>query len=386
VSDLGDLLVLLHGARARTSTVRATVRTWRHGRLMQEAFQRATRDKGGVMYAPGGEDEPEGAEGLVRVWLAPPDLAREERSGADGEGFGVRRGRLWWHYDPHNGARSNEDEPDIGGGVGEELWWLLDPAPVIGLLDFDAVVPGRCAGRATLHVRAVPRALPQGDDWPLMRLGAHGADELRLDVDAERGALLRLEARLEGRPFVISEVVEIAFDETFADNVFVFTRPPGEEVRSIADEFRIQRDLTVEQAAARAPFTVWIPSRLPAGWETAIAFAAENDRPPMAPHVHLHYRAADGTHTVVVAESPAGHAGEHSEYEHARPAPWREVERDGRRLQVREPAESWQPAQVLLELDGTRVHIHSSDLGADALVDFACSLVPAPSAPPSFGG
>ena len=35
---------------------------------------------------------------------------------------------------------------------------------------------------------------------------------------------------------------------------------------------------------------------MPAGWETQIAFAAESDRLRMAPHVHLHYRTADGTH------------------------------------------------------------------------------------------
>lgn len=26
--------------------------------------------------------------------------------------FGVRRGELWWQYDSHHGAMSNEDEPD----------------------------------------------------------------------------------------------------------------------------------------------------------------------------------------------------------------------------------------------------------------------------------
>jgi hypothetical protein len=43
VSDLGDLLVLLHGARARISTVRANARGWRHERRVCEAMERSTR-------------------------------------------------------------------------------------------------------------------------------------------------------------------------------------------------------------------------------------------------------------------------------------------------------------------------------------------------------
>jgi hypothetical protein len=387
VSDLGDFLVLLHGARGRISTVRATVRGWRHERRVREAMERSTRGGSVALFAPDadGEDNRASVESVVRVWFAPPDRAREEREGADGEGFGVRRGPLWWHYDPHNGAISNQGEPEVGGGIGGELWWLLDPAPVIGLLDFDSITPGRQAGHATLRVRAVPRAPGSGEDWPLLRLGAGGADELLLDVDAERGALLRIEARYAGEPFLVWEVTEIAFDETFADDVFEFTPPPGEEVRSITNQFAVERDLTVEQVVARAPFTVWIPPRLPAGWETQIAFTAENDRPPMAPQVHLHYRAPDGTHAVSVAESPADHPGEHSDYEHARPNPWHKIERDGRSMQIREPAESWQPAQVLLELDGTRIHIHSGDLTADWLADLAAGLVQATSEPPALG-
>lgn len=54
-------------------------------------------------------------------------------------------------------------------------------------------------------------------------------------------------------------------------------------------------------------------------------------------------------------------------------------------MQVHEPAESWQPAQVRLELDGTRILMHSTDLGADALADLAVGLVRAPSEPPKLG-
>jgi hypothetical protein len=143
VTDVGDLLVLLHGARDRVSTVRAVVRTWRHVRVSHEAMARRADHGGFVAYRPAEEPERESVESRVRVWLAPPDRVREQHEDPTDAWFGVRRGRLWWRYDAHNGAMSNEDQPEVGGGIGEEFGWLLDPAAVIGLLDFGEISPGR---------------------------------------------------------------------------------------------------------------------------------------------------------------------------------------------------------------------------------------------------
>jgi outer membrane lipoprotein-sorting protein len=376
VSELGDLLALMHGARTRVTTVRAKVRIWSHVARTHEAMSRRGTV---VMYGPA-DDEVE-RESLLRVWLQPPDLAREERD----EAYAVRRGQLWWSYDPHNGARSNEDRPEIGsGGTGEEVWWLVDPAPIIGLLDYDGFARGQRAGRETIVVRAVPRTLGEGDGWALVRIAGEGADELRLEIDAELGVLLRIEARLGGQPYAIYEALEVAFGEPFTDDVFAFTAPEGEEVRPVA-EFSVRHNLTIEQAVEQAAFTIWIPAVLPAQWDTEIVFAAENDRPPMPPLVHLFYRARDGTHSVNVTELPADRAGEHEEYEPARAGAWQPVERDGRRMEIRDPVESWQPAQLRIELDGTRILMHSNDLAAAALADLAADLVPAPAEPPEFG-
>jgi hypothetical protein len=99
--------------------------------------------------------------------------------------------------------------------------------------------------------------------------------------------------------------------------------------------------------------------------------------------VFLHYRAADGTHVVSITESPADHP---RDVEAEGPGgPWREVERDHRQIHVREPAESWQPAQARADLDVTRILISSTDLGAEALADLAAGLVRAPSQPPTLG-
>jgi outer membrane lipoprotein-sorting protein len=379
MSELGDLLALMHGAHARISTVRATVRTWRHLRRTHEAMESLP---GTTMYAVGEGREPESTESVVRLWLAPPDRQREEREDPDGSSLSVQRGRVWWRYDPYNGARTNEDDLETrSGNIGSEFPWLLDPAPAIGLLNYLEIAPGRRAGRHVLRVRAVPR---DRDGFGLGQLGLHAADELLLDVDSERGALLRVECRFEGRPFSIAEVEDVAFDEQFPDETFTFTPPPGEEIRSTAADTGVWRGITIERAVALAPFTVWIPARLPADWETKIGVGAEQERPPMPPHVYLHYRAPDGTHGVMVSQSPAGHPAA-EEYEPAGASPWRDIERGGRAMQVRDPAEDWQPAQLRMELDGTRIDMHSNDVGADALADLAAGLVRAPAEPPDLG-
>ncbi len=331
---------------------------------------------GGTSFAPLDRPEPDEFESRVKVWIA-PDRAREERDDPERAGFGVQRGDAFWHYDDIDGARGNEGRPDVVSGIGEELRSLFDLGADIGVLDFGRPKPSRWAGRDTLSVRAVPRG---GERQDFMRYGT-GADELLLDIDAERGVVLRVECRLDGEPYAITEALEVAFDETFPEDTFVFTPPPGEKVRSIVEEPHVRPFLSIEQAVALAPFTVWIPSRVPRDWESNIAFAAGG----AAPQVFLHYGAMDGTHRFTIGQSPEDHPDDHHEYDYARAGPWRDAERDGRRMEVREQLEDWHPAQVRLELDGTRIFIHSSDLEPGALVDVAAGLKRAPSAPPALG-
>ena len=141
-----------------------------------------------------------------------------------------------------------------------------------------------------------------------------GADELVLDVDAERGALLRIESRHDGQPLLISEVTEIAFDETFKDDVFEFTPPPGDEVRSISDQVSIQRDLTIEQAVAHLSPSV-DPGADARGMGDADRVRSRERPPPdgtactpALPHGGRH---ACHQHR---PESPAHHPGEHRDW------------------------------------------------------------------------
>jgi outer membrane lipoprotein-sorting protein len=62
-----------------------------------------------------------------------------------------------------------------------------------------------------------------------------GADEHLLHIDAERGVILRSEARLEGRPFRIIEMEQISFDERFPDETFTLELPAGATFRSAGE-------------------------------------------------------------------------------------------------------------------------------------------------------
>jgi hypothetical protein len=46
----------------------------------------------------------------------------------------VRVGNLWWMRDQRNVAASNQHDPTVGSGVGEELSVMLDPTPLLGAL------------------------------------------------------------------------------------------------------------------------------------------------------------------------------------------------------------------------------------------------------------
>jgi hypothetical protein len=96
-----------------------------------------------------------------------------------------------------------------------------------------------------------------------------GADEIELAVDADRGILLRAEARFAGKPFRLLEVREARFDEELPPAPFVFEPPPGEIVRSVEDVYgvdyvRISSDtLDLDALLAVGGSLVEAPTELP---------------------------------------------------------------------------------------------------------------------------
>jgi len=379
VSELGELLELMYGARSRWQTVRATIRTWRHHGRFHKAWERhherASRSgsSGTVRLVAVGRDsepEPEAFESSTRLWVEGDEKVREERpDDSMAPRLGVRIGARWWSYEERTGAMSNEEAPEVGSGIGQQFEHLLDPAPLRGMLELERLDELSLAGRPGIRVRAVARHRTD-QHWIPHQL-AWGADDYELVVDRERGVLLRVAARLDGEDFFLTEVVDIAFDERFPPETFVFETPPGEEIRNPLLDWR-PTQVAIHEAQMLAPFTILIADRIEGGWEMTVHHSRARDWPPMPESVSILYQRRDASSSFSIHEMAAAdrdHFGTRGE----------PLERNGETLLVWEPD---QTVQVQLERDGTAVLLQSSDLGRDGLLELVDALVPAPSEPP----
>ncbi|HEV2061543.1 MAG TPA: hypothetical protein VGR12_01715, partial [Solirubrobacteraceae bacterium] len=307
MSELGDLLELLHRGGAGDRPVRAVIRSWHDPQLAQEAFVAAADAAGATLFAAVPVEDDQFVDDEIEVlhlWRAGPDRVREEvtREGRTVR-LGVRRGRTWWDYREGDAVMSNEDDPDVDCDIGREHDVLFDPGRLLGSIVLSPAGRGEVGGRPALLALARQRPAPRDDDFPwiLHEIGA-GADEWELAVDAEHGLLLRLEARRGGRPFRRVEVVELAVGEPLDDALFRFVAPPDVPVRSVRDDVRVIRDLRLDELGRRAPFTVLVPDRLGAGWRLDTALLEGDDEPPA---VHLNLLSDDG-HWQVAIEQAAG--------------------------------------------------------------------------------
>jgi outer membrane lipoprotein-sorting protein len=394
MTELGELLELLHRSRRGFQTFHGRYRLWRHEELHHEAFRAAAEaieaDGGtgyAVLIAEGEKPRPSTVEGEWRIWLERPYRIREEFDGEDfGAPLGVKVGRRWWSYDRWNGAITNEGQEEVGSGVGEAFSGWLEPASVLGLLEFEPLGEGEVASRRTLNARAI-RATPgiavDHDAWELDRLGVD-AEEYELALDAERGVILRLEARHRGQPFFIGEARTVEFDQPLAEEIFVFRAPEGEEVRALEHQGPAF-DLPIEEVVERAPFAVFVPARVPRDWELSAGFMQARERPPMPALAVLHYRSADGTASVQISEHAASAGDPDDDVFDAEDAPTVEhIERDGATMEVRGRTSEWPQSVLRTVREGTEISMYSDQLSGDALVDLAMNLEPARGQPPQF--
>ena len=141
------------------------------------------------------------------------------------------------------------------------------------------------------------------------------------------------------------------------------------------------RHVTLEEAAREAPFTVWVPARVPEGFRLAhVLVAGERERATIQASVLLAYMPAAGTHQLSLHETKGGSAAPSVWAPSAEP---QLVERGGRTLRVLERGDEqpWRENQVSLELEGTAITL-TSDLDLETLLELVDALVPAPTEPP----
>jgi hypothetical protein len=384
--ELGTLLELLHRANTPFTTVQATYRIWRHDERAAAAWraeieEQKRRGASISTYGPSSSTPaPAEHEEIVRIWRA-GDHAREEHQGGPRDGsYGVRSATLWWSWDEGNGASSNEDDPTVGSGIGEELAIMLDPTPLLGSLKFAAVGRSQVAGRATITADAAPRRSDPRHGprlFELHELGT-GADRYTLQVDAQLGVLLEVVALRDGESFHKITTVEIAFDQPIPDERFRFQPPAGEDIHPISGRPRPQR-LSLPEAQQLAPFTVLIPDRIPDNWHVHCIFVEPSARPPWPAQVSLNYSSDDGHESVSLSQSSAADRSEGWHDEMTSGDGWEDVVHDGTLIRVTKPGARGPQAQAHLEREGTFVFLMSETLNSGQLAALAAGLKPAPS-------
>ena len=135
---------------------------------------------------------------------------------------------------------------------------LLDPSALLPLLDFE--VGGACHQcRAEAIVRSRYVARYASFDVPLLI----GATEHQLLVDAERGRPAARRVAAGGLAFDTIEVTDAAFDEPLDAALYSYER--RRRGRSRPQDVSPGELVTVEEAAARASFTVLVRDRSDAG-------------------------------------------------------------------------------------------------------------------------
>lgn len=226
------VLELIFGAKERYRTARATIREWRDGKIVSEVrerFHASAPYRRTFGHEPGDPTpsryETEDFERIWRVWHERPDCWRQEAELPDGSGteYRVIDGRSFWSYSPRDGAHA---ATTASGTFGPEfeIAYVFDPesgAPDLYYLEMRVVGRIRHAGREALRVEATMSSEWEYPPEPLW----WGADDYELVVDAERGVILRLASRLEGRAFDVTEVLDVGFDETFPESMFALDLP-----------------------------------------------------------------------------------------------------------------------------------------------------------------
>jgi len=235
--DFRELSDLLFGARERYRTVRhfrrGVLATEATGRYVEYGFRNNILPNLDPPYYEPRYREYGDLEEVSRLWHERPDRWRQETDLSDGSGikYRVADGKgPWWAYSPPDWAlHSPTNEPTEFSPDGE-LSGLLDPYE----LPYDELryrIRGTAAqtfgGGSTVGTRETVEVEAEAISWDYAPLEPYqeGADDYLLSVDAEVGVILRLASRLGGEEFAVFEMVDLAFDEAFAEGTFRLELP-----------------------------------------------------------------------------------------------------------------------------------------------------------------
>jgi outer membrane lipoprotein-sorting protein len=373
VSELGEVLELMHTSEQRWCSVRASGREWRHAALNLEAFmsmvERRRPGSVAVFGSSAGEvEEPEESDSTWRLWMEGRHRVRAEFAVGQGEMVtAVVDGSTWWSWSPSTGALTNEGSENAETGLGPGTA-LVHPAVILPAIDLE--IRGRTTklDRSVYEVLATPSEEDEeAENSGLLHGIGSGAEDYSLLVDGERGVLLRTEARLHGRPFLILDIDDVAFDQELPAETFTLAPPSGQEFEAVPRS----RSLLLEELPAAVGFTVLVPERSLDDADVDVMIEPALLRHGVPEHANITY------HTFNRDETPTSMTLRES----GAPMPlpdkteWREVEG----IVVAEDPHTDPPTiRVRLEMQGTHVELSSRDLPVRQLLDMGRSLVPLP--------
>jgi outer membrane lipoprotein-sorting protein len=316
------------------------------------------------LRGPTSQDGPEIVEEAVRLWVAGLDRLRQETILPDGrtDAVIVVDGDRWWFFNPRRGVLRHDGGDSHSVGT-FDIASFLDPSVLIPHLDFGSIRPDDAGERPCWLVTATPRAIRgaqrrRGSPLP------EGADHYRLWIDQERGVALRIEASWQAEPFSVREATGVLFDSAMPEELFALQPPADVPVFSTRDELEV-RDVSVAEVARIAPFTVLVPSRLPAGMTLGVVrYAPGSAFSGSSPSVLLLARAEPGPGGYVsIEETTVSHAeGDRRD--------WQKTQRGG---VIYSTSEVGGKRIVSVDKHGIRVQL-SGSLELAALVDIAESL------------
>lgn len=220
MSELGEVLCLLHDAHQRTPALYLRITDWSQPSATPEILVDQGHGLTGGLQWAGAGPWPEPTTRSRQMWAATPDRLRVEiRRGDAIVRLGVRDGARWWRWDETLGVSSGI--ADSGGRARQPTLpalldpLLLHPARFIGALRLQPVGRTSRAGRAAILVRGVPRE-PAASRSQLA---------YELEFDAEHGTVLRRTVFDSGRRFQDSQVLHVAYDSDIDSTKFTFTAP-----------------------------------------------------------------------------------------------------------------------------------------------------------------
>ena len=369
----------MHTSLRRWQVIQASGWEWHHTVRSRRAWARLSPPDLSRSVGFGGSSvgqyEAEEAREPWRLWVEQPDKVRTEFMVEDDTITAVIVGDTWWSWSPSRGVITNQGDPHHAHGRGPG-YALIDPSSILPAIELGLARRTTFIGRPVLEVLATPAPIDDDDeessDWRHATLGlGGGADEYALLVDAERGVLLRSEARIGGQLFRIVEMDTVRFDQDLEGNVFA---PPTD--RDVEPAWAPRAVKLIELPDA-VPFTVFVPGHPPFGIEHA------DVHPP-----DRRYGIAEQINIAFASNSFGEEDRSFWVVESAEPLPERRAvewnKANGMSLGEDQDVDPTLRV-VRLERLGTYVELRSYHLEIEELLDLARSLVPLLDAPPSLG-